>query len=267
MQQAKTPGQRIYKLRMQQGISQAELAKKVGTTEQNIQKLEIGMVPDPPFPDIYRIADVLNTNRGYILCWEPDIKKQPHLVFDADKPEPACVWASIYDQEDDDELPFEEYDDDHILPDTINEEISAYLEQHIEEIFNMPDTPDEKPILPSDYDETTFIPDWENDPFWIMQQRTWEECDQFIETGKFNNHKEGYLTIVMRLMGYPETEVNSMRMKLFNHVFGKVPAMEARKTGAVMGITVKHKEPKDPNKPAIIYQFPTQDSSSDKKPQ
>lgn len=250
--QAKTPGQRIYKLRMQQGISQAELAEKVGTTEQNIQKLEIGMIPDAPFPDLYDIARALNTNRGYILCWEPDKIDQPHLVGEM----PPFSYAKFDDPEEDDELPFEEYPQNHVTSD-ICKDLFSTTDSTIDEIFSMPDTLDDEIPISLEYDEKTFIPDWEHDPFWIMQNRTYEECDQFIDTGKFNDHIEGYLTIVMRLMEYPETEINSMRMMLFNKVFGKVFATEARKTGEFMGITIKHPEPKDPDKPAIIYQFPT----------
>lgn len=270
--QAKTPGQRIYKLRMQQGMSQAELAEKVGTTEQNIQKLEIGMIPDAPFPDIYDIATALNTNKGYILCWEPDKIDQPHLVGTM----PQFSYAKFDDPEDDDELPFEEYPLNHVTSD-IYEDLFSTTDPMIEEIFSMPDTADEESFSMSDtpdeeiltsleYDEQTFIPDWERDPFWVMQERTDEECDQFIDTGKFNDHIEGYLTIVMRLMGYPEAEINSMRIMLFNKVFGKIFAAEARKTGECMGVTIKHHEPKEPDQPAIIYQFPTKHDKN-KEPQ
>lgn len=92
----------------------------------------------------------------------------------------------------------------------------------------------------------------ENDPFWIMQDRTCEECDDFMETRKFDLHIHGYLTLTLRALGYEESEINYIRSTLDNKILRKVSAAEAREVGRCFGVCVE--PPK--KKKAMVYEFP-----------
>ena len=51
------------------------------------------------------------------------------------------------------------------------------------------------------------------------------------------------MTIALRSIGYPESEINSIRNKLRNEILGQIPAESARKTGEIIGLSVKRNSP------------------------
>ena len=67
-----TPGHRIRQRRDQLGITQYELGRLVGLTEQAINKIEIGIMPVTMINDSYlpAIADALGTSVDYIMNGE-----------------------------------------------------------------------------------------------------------------------------------------------------------------------------------------------------
>lgn len=67
-----TLGERIKNERMRQGISQVELANKVGITKQNLYKYENDVVKNIPRERIIKIAEVLNVSPTYLMGLVPE---------------------------------------------------------------------------------------------------------------------------------------------------------------------------------------------------
>lgn len=65
-----TLGERIKNRRMSLGISQIDLAVKVGTTKQQIYKYENGIISNIPSDKVEEIAKALGTTPGYLMGWE-----------------------------------------------------------------------------------------------------------------------------------------------------------------------------------------------------
>ena len=65
-----TIGQRIKALREQKGISQIELAKKIGVSKQNLYKYENGIISNIPSDKIEAAAAALETSPAYIMGWK-----------------------------------------------------------------------------------------------------------------------------------------------------------------------------------------------------
>lgn len=65
-------GQTIKKLRLQQGITQEELARCIGSTKQTIYKYEMGIVSNIPLSNLERIATVLKTTPAQLIGWQED---------------------------------------------------------------------------------------------------------------------------------------------------------------------------------------------------
>ena len=65
-----TIGQRIKALREQKGISQIELAEKIGVSKQNLYKYENGIISNIPSDKIEAAAAALETSPAYIMGWE-----------------------------------------------------------------------------------------------------------------------------------------------------------------------------------------------------
>jgi transcriptional regulator with XRE-family HTH domain len=61
------PGIRIKELRLKKGLSQDELADKLGMNRVNISHYERGKITNIPSDVLLNIAKVLNTNTDYIL--------------------------------------------------------------------------------------------------------------------------------------------------------------------------------------------------------
>lgn len=91
-----------------------------------------------------------------------------------------------------------------------------------------------------------------------LNDKPQEEIDTMVASGMFNKHIEGYMTLAMRSIGYPESEINSIRNKLRNEILGQVPAESARKTGEIIGVPVKRNSPTSTEKtdnPVIFFPF------------
>ena len=63
-------GERIKKLREEKGISQTDLAIKIGESKQTLYKYETGKITNIPSDKIELIADVLGCSPGYLMGWE-----------------------------------------------------------------------------------------------------------------------------------------------------------------------------------------------------
>lgn len=64
-----TIGDRIKCLRMKLGMSQTDLAEKIGTTKQNIYKYENGIITNIPSDKIEALAMALFTSPAYLMGW------------------------------------------------------------------------------------------------------------------------------------------------------------------------------------------------------
>jgi transcriptional regulator with XRE-family HTH domain len=72
------PGRRIKDLRNQRGISQNELARRVGVTPSNISQIENSLI-FPSIPMLIRLAEIFAVNISYFF--DQDGHKKPAVVF------------------------------------------------------------------------------------------------------------------------------------------------------------------------------------------
>lgn len=61
------PGLRIKELRIKNGLSQDQLAEKLGMNRVNISHYERGKITNIPSDVLTKIADILNTHTDYLL--------------------------------------------------------------------------------------------------------------------------------------------------------------------------------------------------------
>jgi transcriptional regulator with XRE-family HTH domain len=61
-----TLGARIRKARLDYGMSQVELAKRVGISKTAMNQIEMGETPDPRISRIRAIADILGVSMDYL---------------------------------------------------------------------------------------------------------------------------------------------------------------------------------------------------------
>ena len=61
--------EKIRYLRIQKGMTQAELAEKLNTTKQTIGKYENQVVTNLPLNRIQELADALDTTLAYLMGW------------------------------------------------------------------------------------------------------------------------------------------------------------------------------------------------------
>ena len=134
--------------------------------------------------------------------------------------------------------PFNDDDDDlHIAQRFIEDE------ENLLEEFLDPDSPD-------------YI-------YWSLVGKTPEELDEIVDTGLFNHHIEGYLTLALRAAEYTEGEVNHIRRILRSAILKNTTAEKARKTGELIGLLVNQQPPRPKPKQvgkSNIYQFPKRDT-------
>jgi transcriptional regulator with XRE-family HTH domain len=69
---AETLGQRIRRLRVRYGMTQAELARRIHVTANGMNRIECGETPDPRASRIAAIADVLGVSADIILGRTPE---------------------------------------------------------------------------------------------------------------------------------------------------------------------------------------------------
>jgi len=60
-------GARIRRARMRDGMSQAELARRIGISTQGMNLIETGNTPDPAASRVREIARVLRVSADYLL--------------------------------------------------------------------------------------------------------------------------------------------------------------------------------------------------------
>lgn len=63
-------GERIKKLREEKGISQTDLALKIGESKQTLYKYETGKITNIPSDKIEAIAIELGCSPAYLMGWE-----------------------------------------------------------------------------------------------------------------------------------------------------------------------------------------------------
>jgi len=64
---SETLGERIRRVRVRYGMSQAELARRIKISGNSLNKIEAGETPDPRASRIKAIADVLGVTTDYLL--------------------------------------------------------------------------------------------------------------------------------------------------------------------------------------------------------
>ncbi|HSX82889.1 MAG TPA: helix-turn-helix transcriptional regulator [Candidatus Saccharimonadia bacterium] len=69
-------GQRIRRVRIRYGMSQAELARRIKVSLNTMNKIEAGETPDPRSSRIKAIADVLGVSTDYLLGRKADIDSE-----------------------------------------------------------------------------------------------------------------------------------------------------------------------------------------------
>jgi len=63
---SETLGDRIRKARVQYGMSQAELSRRIGVSKNTMNLIESGKTPDPAVSRILAIADTLHVSMDYL---------------------------------------------------------------------------------------------------------------------------------------------------------------------------------------------------------
>lgn len=67
-----TIGSRIKSKRLEKSLTQEELAKKVNTSKQTIQRYEAGIISNIPSNKIELLAEALNVTPAYLLGWDEE---------------------------------------------------------------------------------------------------------------------------------------------------------------------------------------------------
>lgn len=75
-----TLGDRIKNRRIEQGITQQELADKVGITKQAVYKYENGIVTNVPTNRVNAIAKILHCSPSYLMGWDDTPTPQPQPI-------------------------------------------------------------------------------------------------------------------------------------------------------------------------------------------
>lgn len=83
-----TTGERIRQARIQAGLTQKELAQKVGVQWSAIHKYETGKIVNLKRETIAALAVALDVKPSWLMCMEEDIPSVPGLVK-----EPYEKWA------------------------------------------------------------------------------------------------------------------------------------------------------------------------------
>lgn len=93
-----TISNKIKRFREDKGISQTELAKKVGTTKQTIYKYENGLINNIPSDKIEIMARLFDTTPQYLMGWEDlptaEYKNQEIIDFINENPEMKTAFST-----------------------------------------------------------------------------------------------------------------------------------------------------------------------------
>ena len=92
-------GERIKALREKNGMTQDELAEKLGTTKQTVYKYETGVITNIPSDKIEEMAALFGVTPSYLMGWDEDPKNgQPGGYYLDD--ETAALAQEIYEDPD-----------------------------------------------------------------------------------------------------------------------------------------------------------------------
>lgn len=89
-------GDRIKTLREKLGLTQEELAAKLGTTKQTIFKYESGVISNIPSDRIEKMAEIFGCSPTYLMGWDDDLKNGQPEDYYLD-PETAAKAQEIYE--------------------------------------------------------------------------------------------------------------------------------------------------------------------------
>lgn len=92
----KTIGERIKEARTKKGLSQTELAEKLGyKSRSSVNKIEVGG-RDIPRSQIVKIAEILGVTPSYLMGWEDEKKDEPSaVILPAEKIHMIPVFGSV----------------------------------------------------------------------------------------------------------------------------------------------------------------------------
>lgn len=92
----KTIGERIKEARTKKGLSQTELAEKLGyKSRSSVNKIEVGG-RDIPRSQIVKIAEILGVTPSYLMGWEDEKKDEPSaVILPTDKIHMIPVFNSV----------------------------------------------------------------------------------------------------------------------------------------------------------------------------
>lgn len=68
----RTLGERIRERREELGMTQAQLAERIGVKEATISRYESGDITNPPQERIAKMLDALKIDANYLMDWESD---------------------------------------------------------------------------------------------------------------------------------------------------------------------------------------------------
>jgi len=74
-------GERIKAMRAENGLTLDEVAIKVGTTKQTIQRYETGEITNIPSDKIEKLAMIYNTTPIKIMGWEIESKEENGMCY------------------------------------------------------------------------------------------------------------------------------------------------------------------------------------------
>ena len=92
-------GERIKALREQFGMTQDELAEKLGTTKQTIYKYETGVVTNIPSDKIEEMAALFGVTPSYLMGWDEDQNNGQHEGYYLDEEVAAMAQEMFEDPE------------------------------------------------------------------------------------------------------------------------------------------------------------------------
>lgn len=78
-----TRGERIRKTREDQGISQVELAERIGESKQTLYKYEAGIITNVPAEKIELIAHILDVSPAWLMGWQDNKYPITNVKFDS----------------------------------------------------------------------------------------------------------------------------------------------------------------------------------------
>lgn len=75
-------GEKIRQLRIENNMTQSDLASKLHTTKQTIFKYESGLITNLPLNRISELAEALNVPAAYLAGWETDLPEDTASITD-----------------------------------------------------------------------------------------------------------------------------------------------------------------------------------------